>query len=166
MLTLRPCRSFGSPLVDELTAFSLAFDTALDAAGVSPDELTVEVSSAGAERCACCVMMPSLHRALTHRWRIVHACSEVRLPRDLGRFQGIPMVVRYRNAAEGGAEATEALDMLSYDAAAAVTTWKVADVRMNRGGLKKGQPMSKKTRERRLTLPVADLLKINLLIDV
>ena len=90
----------------------------------------------------------------------------MRLPRDLGRFPGIPMVVRYRNAADGGAEATEALDMLSYDAAAGVTTWKVADVRMNRGGLKKGQPMSKKTRERRLTLPVADLLKINLLIDV
>jgi hypothetical protein len=45
-------RSFGSPLVDELTDFSGAFDAALDAAGVSPDELTVEVSSAGAERCA------------------------------------------------------------------------------------------------------------------
>ena len=57
-LTPRRCRSFGSPLVDELTAFSLAFDTALDAAGVSPDELTVEVSSAGAERCACAVSCP------------------------------------------------------------------------------------------------------------
>ena len=44
--------SFGSPLVDELTDFSGAFDAALDAAGVSPDELTVEVSSAGAERYA------------------------------------------------------------------------------------------------------------------
>jgi ribosome maturation factor RimP len=47
-----PIDSFGSPLVDELTDFSGAFDAALDAAGVSPDELTVEVSSAGAERCA------------------------------------------------------------------------------------------------------------------
>jgi hypothetical protein len=44
--------------VDELTAFSTAFDTALDVAGVSPDELTVEVSSAGAERCAFCVLLP------------------------------------------------------------------------------------------------------------
>jgi hypothetical protein len=49
--------SFGSPQVDELTAFSTAFDTALDVAGVSPDELTVEVSSAGAERCAFCLLL-------------------------------------------------------------------------------------------------------------
>jgi ribosome maturation factor RimP len=41
--------------VDELTAFSGAFDAALDAAGCAPGELTVEVSSAGAERCASLV---------------------------------------------------------------------------------------------------------------
>lgn len=100
------------------------------------------------------------------------------MPRDLARFKGLPMRVHYRApaaaataaaAAAPAAAATEAdevLDLLTYDAAAGVTTWKVADVRANRAGMKKGQVMSKKTRERRLSLPVADLLKVHLHIDV
>jgi hypothetical protein len=92
----------------------------------------------------------------------------VRLPRDLGRFQGLPMLVRYRDASKpvGAADVSEALELLSYDAEAGVTSWKVADVRLNRAGLKKGQPMSKKTKERRVTLKLADVRKVNLHIDI
>ena len=132
---------FGSPGLEELSEFSLLFDTALDAAGVSPDELTVEVSSAGAER-------------------------EVRLPRDLRRFQGLPMLVRY-SPPEGGAEVSEVLDLVSYDEAAGVATWRVADVRANRAAsAKKGQPLPKKVRERRLALPLDAMRRVNLHIDV
>ena len=46
----KPGSSFGSPSLDELGAFSTAYDAALDGAKLQPDTLTVEVSSAGAER--------------------------------------------------------------------------------------------------------------------
>jgi hypothetical protein len=102
---------------------------------------------------------------------------QVRVPRDLLRFQGLPMRVRYRPAADaaraaGGAsaaapaEVSEVLELLSFDAAAGVASWKVADVRANRGALKKGQPLNKKTRERRIATPLAELLQVNLHIDV
>ena len=91
------------------------------------------------------------------------------MPRDLNRFPGLPMLVRHRAAgADGGApsEATDALELVSYDAEAGRTTWRLADVARNRAGLKKGQPMSKKARERRLDIAVADLVRVNLLLDI
>lgn len=133
--------------MNELTAFSGALDAALDASGVSPDELTVEVSSAGAER-------------------------EVRIPRDLGRFTGLPMLVRYKQAGGGNGDGTapataaEVLELETYDVASGTTVWKLANVRANRAGLKKGQPLNKKLRERRINLRFEELLKVNLHMDI
>ena len=136
----KPSDRFGSPSVDDLSAFSTAFDEALEVAGAAPGEMTVEVSSAGAER-------------------------EVRLPRDLDRFKGLPMSVRYEPE-PGATPLTEALELLEYDAQAGTTLWKLAAVRANMVGLKKGQPMSKKMRERRVALPLAQLQKVHLILDV
>jgi hypothetical protein len=151
--------------VDELAAFSGALDTALDAAGVSPDELTVEVSSAGAERCASLLVDVSLLE-FTHADVLMACGREVRVPRDLERFAALPMLVKYRAAPAPAEPITEALYLLQHDAAAGVTHWKLADVRRNRGGLKKGQPMSKKAREQRVEIALPDLLKVNLHIDL
>jgi len=137
----KPSDRFGSPSVEDLARFSIAYDAALEASGASPSELTVEVSSAGAER-------------------------EVRLPRDLTRFLGLPMAVRYQPTEAGQPPMSEALELVEYDAAAATTLWKLAPVRANLAGLKKGQPMGKKMRERRLALPLAALIKVSLILDV
>ena len=147
---------YGSPGVDDLTEFSNAFDTALAGADMAPDDLTVEVSSPGAER-------------------------QVRVPIDLLRFQGLPMRVLY-DAAEavetpeprgakgeresGGESAVEVLDLVEYDEQAGRTLWRVANVRANRAHLKKGQPLSKKVKDKRISIPVAALLKVHLHIDV
>ena len=136
----KPSDRFGSPSVEDLSAFTHAFDAALEASGKAPVELSVEVSSAGAER-------------------------EVRLPRDLQRFAGLPMAVRYAPA-PGATPLTEALELVEYDAEAGTTLWKLAAVRANMAGLKKGQPMSKKMRERRVALPLDALLKVHLILDV
>lgn len=136
----KPSDRFGSPSVDDLSSFSNAFDAALEASGAAPGEMTVEVSSAGAER-------------------------EVRLPRDLLRFKGLPMSVRYEPE-PGATPTTEALELLEFDSDAGTTLWKLAAVRANMVGLKKGQPMSKKMRERRLALPLKQLLKVHLILDV
>ena len=135
--------------MDELSEFSVAFDTALCAASIAPEELTVEVSSPGAER-------------------------QVRVPQDLLRFQGLPMRVVYDTVAAGGeaprggkeAVGDELLDLVAFDEAKGLTTWQVANVRANRTHLKKGQPLSKKVKDRRLTLPLAALRTIHLHIDV
>ena len=139
--------------MDELSEFSVAFDTALCAAAIAPEELTVEVSSPGAER-------------------------QVRIPQDLLRFQGLPMRVMYDTAAAGGeaspkgkeaaagAVSDELFDLVAFDEAAGLTTWQVANVRANRAHLKKGQPLSKKVKDRRITLPLAALRTIHLHIDV
>ena len=75
--------------------------------------------------------------------------------------------MRVSYSAEGGKEpATELLSLLAYDEAKGVTSWKVADVRANREKLKKGQPLPKKVRERRLELPNSALLRLNLHMDV
>ena len=124
----------------DLSSFSNAFDAALEASGAAPGEMTVEVSSAGAER-------------------------EVRLPRDLLRFKGLPMSLRYEPE-PGATPTTEALELLEFDSDAGTTLWKLAAVRANMVGLKKGQPMSKKMRERRLALPLKQLLKVHLILDV
>ena len=134
----KPGDRIGSPSLDELSAFSTAFDAALDAAALEPDELSVEVSSAGAER-------------------------EVRVPKDLQRFVGRPMRVVYT---ADGAEAIEFLELLAYDAQLQTTVWKLADCRENKANLKKGQQMSKKQRERRLELRTEQLKLLNLLVVV
>ncbi len=81
------------------------------------------------------------------------------------------MLVRYQQAGTGadGASppaAAEVLQLVSYDEAGASTVWKLADVRANRAGLKKGQPLNKKARERRLALRLDELRKVNLHMDV
>ncbi len=93
------------------------------------------------------------------------------MPADLQRFAGLPMRVRYApegplEAGQQAGEVTEVLDLVSYDAAAGLTVWKLADVRANKTHLKKGQPLGKKARERRLALPCAALKKIHLIVDV
>ena len=62
--------------------------------------------------------------------------------------------------------AQEVFDLVEFDAEARVTTWKLADVRANKVGMKKGQGFNKKQRERREVLPFDRLLRVNLHIDL
>lgn len=134
----KPAESFGSPTIDELAAFSTALDAALDAASVAADELTVEVSSAGAER-------------------------RVAVPGELRRFGTRPMRVAYR-AQPSGALVSDVLKLVEVGTEAA--TWRLADVKANRAHLKKGQPLSKKAKEALLSIPFTDIREVSLHVDV
>ncbi|CAI7810923.1 unnamed protein product [Closterium sp. NIES-53] len=141
-----PQRSYGSPMVEDIDSFLRDFNAL--------------VSSPGAERV-------------------------VKVPDDLIRFKELPMYVHYRLPSEadntgdkeankgdlsaggstsavapGGKTSEEILSLLEVDEEERVTVWRVADVRLNRelyGG--KGRPLSRKNRERRITVPFSDFLQ-------
>eukprot|EP00955_Chlamydomonas_euryale_P112433 366130-Chlamydomonas_euryale.AAC.60 len=119
-------------------------------------DVSFEVSSPGAER-------------------------ELLLPKDLDRFQEMPLRVEY--VAEDGADVTkqglaglrcvrgmntcqhalQVMELLEYDEAQTSTVWKLADVKANSPG--KGRAMSKKQREMRVTIPAAKIVRARIHVD-
>ncbi|CAI5987188.1 unnamed protein product [Closterium sp. NIES-64] len=148
--------TYGSPMVEDIDSFLLDFNALVIAAGERgelPQDIQIEVSSPGAERV-------------------------VKVPDDLIRFKELPMYVHYRlpseadntgdksTTASGGKMSEEILSLVEVDEEERVTIWRVADVRLNRelyGG--KGRPLSRKNRERRITVPFSDILVVRIYLD-
>lgn len=134
--------TYGSPGIEDLQSFNEDFSTALEAAGVAPDDLSMEVSSAGAER-------------------------EIRFPKDLGRFEGLPMTVTYGSDGDSAAATKqEVMELVEWDLEGKSTTWKLADVKENKKGMKKGQGLNKKQRERREVLSFDQLQQVKMYLDL
>ncbi|EEH54544.1 uncharacterized protein MICPUCDRAFT_60600 [Micromonas pusilla CCMP1545] len=132
---------FGSPTLDQLGEVSRKFNALLEEENF-PEDVALEVASPGAERA-------------------------LRLPDDLPRFRNLTMKVTYAAAAEDdGAEGTRTRVMDVVDVDGDAVEFKLADVPENRPQAKKGQGMNKKQREWRLKIPIADVAKANLFIDV
>lgn len=136
---------FGSPSMDQLISVSKKFNAVLEETGGFPDDVALEVASPGAER-------------------------QMRLPGDLKRFRDLTMRVTYTEAAEGDegqtTPTTKVMLLTDLDEEQGESTWKLADVVENRPQAKKGQGMNKKQREMRLKLPIGDITKANLFIDI
>ncbi|KAL4450678.1 hypothetical protein ABPG77_001034 [Micractinium sp. CCAP 211/92] len=130
---------YGSPSLDDVATFSRQFNEAYEAAvgETAAGEIEVEVSSPGAER-------------------------QVRVPVELERFAELPMRVEY--CLEGDKVDVKVLGFESHDAAAALTRWRLADVRVNRTG-GKGRGLSRKQRDAVFELPLSAIRRVNLHID-
>lgn len=138
---------YGSPSLDEIEQFSVAFYTKLeeslgeDMAG----SIEIEVSSPGAER-------------------------RLRLPHELLRFSQLPMKVEYifdnnddtSNNNEGKVVVTKVMDLVEVDIE--VSRWKLADVKANSPG--KGRGLNKKMREQVHDINIDKLKRVNLHIDI
>lgn len=58
---------------------------------------------------------------------------------------------------------TQVLDLVWYDEEAGTTEWRMADVKAN--APVKGRRLSKKQREMKLTIPVANLTRVKIHVD-
>lgn len=130
---------YGSPSLDDVATFGRRFNAAYeDAVGeAAAGEVEIEVSSAGAER-------------------------QVRVPGELQRFAELPMKVEY--CREEDKVENKVLMFIDHDAAAAVTRWRLADVRLNRTA-GKGRGLNRKQRDAVYELPLAAVRRVNLHID-
>ncbi|KAG0492275.1 hypothetical protein HPP92_005360 [Vanilla planifolia] len=137
---------YGSPTMDDIEAFSSAYQLRLDEAGQAgtiPNDITLEVSSPGVERV-------------------------VRVPEELERFKDRPMYVRYSimNKEKGTVqEADGVFNLISLDLQSLHCTWAIADVKLNRQKAGKGRQLSKKLRQWRLLLPIDALRLVRLHCD-
>lgn len=130
----------GSPTMEDVEAFSLAYRKRLDEAEVAgsiPENISLEVSSPGVERV-------------------------VRIPEDLERFKDRTMYVKYvtEDAVATGGSSSEfdgVFRLVSFDLENKSCTWGIADVRVNREKVGKGRPLNKKQKEWRLNVPFDSL---------
>jgi hypothetical protein len=141
----KPSDRYGSPSLDDVSAFSREFAHRLSEAlgEEAAGEIEVEASSAGAAR-------------------------KLRLPRDLERFSGMPLAVSPR----GGSAAAEVvprphpapLRVVSVEEGGeGKVVFTTADVRATRGN--RGR-LTKKQLEARFEVAVSDLEKVTLYVDV
>lgn len=127
----RPANKSGSPDMEDIEAFSVAYRARLDEAELAkavPENITLEVSSPGVERV-------------------------VRIPQDLERFKERAMYVKYvtESGETGSTSESEGIfSLVSFDTETKCCTWGLANVRINREKAGKGRPLSKKQREWRL----------------
>ena len=136
---------FGSPTLDQLSSVSRNFNEILEEAGF-PEDVALEIASPGAER-------------------------QLRLPGDLTRFRDLTMRVTYVEPGDADADgkttfSTKVMLLTDLDEEQGSCIWKLADVAENRPQAKKGQGMNKKQKEWRLELPIANVTKANLFIDI
>ena len=154
----KPENPYGSPSLDDIALFSQVLRARLELTLGSElaDRVEVEVSSPGADR-------------------------RLRLPGDLRRFGGLPLLVKYRGGG-GGAGTDEpgaasappvredVLALVSLDEAAGTAEWELADVRAN-----KRRRNSKAARKKRaggpipgepFTLPLSHLVEARIHIDI
>lgn len=137
---------YGSPSIDDIRTFSSLYLEQLDEAkqaGLLPDNLALEVSSPGAERI-------------------------VRVPQDLERFKDLPMYVRYlEETAESGSKEQDGIFQLDcVEMESGYSTWKLANVKLNRQLLGKGRALNKKQRQWRVRLPLASLVFVRLYLEI
>lgn len=142
---------YGSPSIDDIEVFSRQFLAGLEVQ-LGPEasaEISLEVSSPGAER-------------------------QLVLPGDLTRFRSLPLRVEYHPSSEAaGASGEQAgsstttttavLQMLELDEVAGSSVWALADVKAN--APTKGRGLSKKQKQQRFTIPLADLVRVRIHVD-
>jgi ribosome maturation factor RimP len=137
---------YGSPSIDDIEVFSRQFLAGLEVQ-MGPEasgEVSLEVSSPGAER-------------------------QLVLPGDLTRFRSLPLRVEYHPSSwgqweqQGDRTTTEVLQMLELDEAAGSSVWALADVKAN--APTKGRGMSKKQKQQRFTIPLADMVRVRIHVD-
>lgn len=137
---------YGSPSMNDLEAFSAAYQSRLDEAEIAgkiPKNISLEVSSPGVERV-------------------------IRVPEELERFKDLPVYVKYSSI---DAETTSpqlndgVFQLISFDLELCQCTWGIADVRINRQQSGKGRPLSKRQREWRLQTPFETLHLVRLYSD-
>lgn len=128
---------YGSPDVDDIERFSRALMQGLEAElGTEvADDIALEVSSPGAERTLI-------------------------IPQDLDRFKELPMRVEFMS--EVGKVNTLILKYLDRDDEG-MSSWELADVKANQS--QKGRPLSKKQRQQRYSIPVAELQRVRIYVD-
>ncbi|XP_052188393.1 uncharacterized protein LOC127798816 [Diospyros lotus] len=133
----------GSPSMDDIEAFSLAYRKRLDEAELSgsiPENVSLEVSSPGVERV-------------------------VRIPQELDRFKDRPMYVKYISVAaetSSSAESDGIFRLVAFDLERKCCTWGLADVKVNREKSGKGRPLSKKQRVTEIVLTIETELGENI----
>jgi ribosome maturation factor RimP len=167
---------YGSPTMTQIEAFARAFGNALELA-IGTDaaaDVAVEVSSPGAERR---LELPGdLRRFAALPLRVEYYCSEEGSKRSIKTAilrimedgEGA-IVVEGEEAAEvearprrGGAAAAGAA--AEEEAAAAGTTlWRLADVKAN--APTKGRGLTRKQRDQRLRIPLADLVSVRIHVE-
>ena len=92
----------------------------------------------------------------------------MKLPLELTRFQHLPMRVCWSAPTDGAQQPAsqpepQILALVSYDAEAENTTWKLADVKVNRG--KTGR-LSKRKQQQQFLIHIKDMESVNLYLDV
>ena len=154
----KPENPYGSPSLDDIALFSKVLRARLELTlgAELAGRVEVEVSSPGADRC-------------------------LRLPGDLRRFAGLPLLVKYQGVGdaqetgEPGAASPptvreDVLALVGLDEAAGTAEWELADVRAN-----KRRRNSKAARKKRaggpvpgepFTLPLAHLVEARIHIDI
>uniref|UniRef100_A0A061QYJ3 Uncharacterized protein n=1 Tax=Tetraselmis sp. GSL018 TaxID=582737 RepID=A0A061QYJ3_9CHLO len=132
---------YGSPSLEDIARVSRAMSAGLEAelGEEAAGAIEVEVSSPGAERV-------------------------LRLPDDLTRFQPLPLQVEYTR--EDGNPDTRVFRLIEYDSEGGETKWGLADVAVNRQGKKKGQGLNRREREMVFDIPVSDLRKVRVYLEV
>lgn len=145
----KPQDRFGSPESDELDSFSRDYNVALEASlgAALADNISVEVSSPGAERL-------------------------VRVPRDLKRFSHLPMTVKYSEPCNTTPDQLSAKPnnrekvFMLRSVNDQILEWNLADVRVNREAAGKGRRLGKKKLQEIHEMELADVLQINLHLDI
>eukprot|EP00199_Chlamydomonas_sp_CCMP681_P005582 CAMPEP_0119110148 /NCGR_PEP_ID=MMETSP1180-20130426/27233_1 /TAXON_ID=3052 ORGANISM="Chlamydomonas cf sp, Strain CCMP681" /NCGR_SAMPLE_ID=MMETSP1180 /ASSEMBLY_ACC=CAM_ASM_000741 /LENGTH=261 /DNA_ID=CAMNT_0007096313 /DNA_START=244 /DNA_END=1029 /DNA_ORIENTATION=- len=124
---------YGSPTIDDIEKFCRMLFVELDAelGEEAGGNISLEVSSPGAER-------------------------TLRLPQDLKRFAGLPLTVEYIDAATTK-PVIKAMQLVEFDEALQVTSWRLADVRANAPA--KGRGLSKRQLSTVLEIPLASIKK-------
>lgn len=84
----------------------------------------------------------------------------LKVPEDLDRFKGTPMLVHYVEEAGEPKDGVFLLEAVETETRRCV--WKLADVRENRDPQSKGRPMNRRRRDWRLEVPFEMLNRVML----
>ncbi|KAJ4831829.1 hypothetical protein Tsubulata_010202 [Turnera subulata] len=136
----------GSPTMQDLEAFTVAYRARLDEAELAktiPDNIYLEVSSPGSDRV-------------------------VQVPEELDRFKDQNMYVKYVEVGTEQDSLSESIGvfrLISFDMEEKCCTWGLANVRVNREKAGKGRKLNKKQREWRLDTSFDSLRLVRLYSD-
>lgn len=129
--------TYGSPTLDEIGEFSRDFNQLLESNLGEEAAGSIEIE----------VSSPGAERS-------------VKIPDELLRFKALPMAVCSTDAPE-----PRIFNFLSVLEDGTTTVWAYADVRANRS-MGKGRGLSKKQKEMQFTIPIENIISVNIHLDV
>mmetsp|Transcript_3288 Transcript_3288/g.6585 ORF Transcript_3288/g.6585 Transcript_3288/m.6585 type:complete len:246 (-) Transcript_3288:360-1097(-) len=129
--------TYGSPTLDEIGEFSRDFNQLLESNLGEETAASIEIE----------VSSPGAERS-------------VRIPDELLRFKALPMSVCSTDAPE-----PRVFNLQAVLEDGTTTVWAYADVRANRS-LGKGRGLSKKQKEMEFTIPIENIISVNIHLDV